>query len=152
MPRLAVLPACLLGLAGTFGCTGDLGSATPGSPDAAADAAGPCPPLMGLADGVCVDLYEAALEEQQADGASVAASPYLVVGARVVRARPGVDRRDWRIVDGSGVGRCRCAIAARGQRDRERGGGKRGHRASRVRRVAASSPAARPDHLPVIPC
>lgn len=52
-------------------------------PDASA---GPCPSLMALAGGVCVDRYEAALEERLTDGTWVAASPYLTVGTRTVRA------------------------------------------------------------------
>jgi Sulfatase-modifying factor enzyme 1 len=49
----------------------------------------PCPPLMALVDGAfCVDRYEAALEEQSPGGGWVAASPYLTVGTRTVRAVP----------------------------------------------------------------
>jgi hypothetical protein len=52
--------------------------------------AGPCPPQMVVvADGsttFCVDAYEAALEELGTDGLYHAASPYLVVGTRTVRA------------------------------------------------------------------
>jgi sulfatase modifying factor 1 len=60
----------------------------PGEADAH-DAENPCPPLMALVDGVfCVDLYEGALEEQGADGTWSAASPYLTVEDRVVRAVP----------------------------------------------------------------
>jgi sulfatase modifying factor 1 len=47
---------------------------------------GPCPSLMALAGGVCVDRYEAALQERLPDGTWVAASPYLTVGTRTVRA------------------------------------------------------------------
>ena len=53
------------------------------------DANHPCPPLMALIDlSFCVDLYEGALEEQGVDGTWSAASPYLTVGDRVVRAVP----------------------------------------------------------------
>ena len=49
-------------------------------------AAGPCPPLMTLVAGVCIDRYEAALEEQLSNGTWGPASPYLTVGTRTVRA------------------------------------------------------------------
>lgn len=53
---------------------------------------GPCPPHMALVDDrVCVDRYEAALDEQ-IDGAWGPASPYDTVGARIVRARAGPDQ------------------------------------------------------------
>lgn len=58
-------------------------------PDAVPRDAGACPPMMALVDGrVCVDLYEGALEERQADGSWKPASPYLTVGTRTVRAVP----------------------------------------------------------------
>jgi formylglycine-generating enzyme len=51
--------------------------------------AGACPTLMVKVDGkFCIDQYEAALEEQSASGAWAAASPYLTVGTRTVRAVP----------------------------------------------------------------
>lgn len=44
---------------------------------------------MVLVDGAfCIDQYEAALEELASDGTYRAASPYLTVGARTVRAVP----------------------------------------------------------------
>ena len=48
-----------------------------------------CPALMAFVDGTfCVDLYEGVLEELGADGSWFAASAYLTVGERVVRAVP----------------------------------------------------------------
>ncbi|HEY5949600.1 MAG TPA: SUMF1/EgtB/PvdO family nonheme iron enzyme [Kofleriaceae bacterium] len=49
--------------------------------------AGPCPANMVLVTGFCIDRYEAALEEQ-VNGSWQAASPYLTVGTRTVRAVP----------------------------------------------------------------
>ena len=89
MPRRLIFATCLVGCSVDHGAadldaaTGDVGQV---EPDAA-----PCPALMALAGGVCVDLYEAALEEKQSDGTWIAASPYLVVGTRVVRAVPAAD-------------------------------------------------------------
>ena len=49
---------------------------------------GPCPALMVLVNGsYCMDRYEAALQELKG-GAWVAASPFLTVGTRQVRAVP----------------------------------------------------------------
>lgn len=51
-------------------------------------AQGPCPPLMvPISKAVCIDAYEAALEEQKG-GVWTAASPFLTVGTRTVRAVP----------------------------------------------------------------
>jgi sulfatase modifying factor 1 len=59
---------------------------------AAPDAAGPCPAntaeVATTTAHFCIDRYEGALEEQAGDGTWSAASPYLVVGARTVRAVP----------------------------------------------------------------
>jgi len=58
----------------------------PAAPDAGP---APCPPLMVLVDGAfCVDRYEAALQEQGPGGNWAAASPFLTVGTRTVRAVP----------------------------------------------------------------
>lgn len=51
----------------------------------------PCPPAMALVGGgvgVCVDPFEAALEEETSPGVWAPASPFLTVGDRVVRAVP----------------------------------------------------------------
>lgn len=86
--RLVVVGGALL----VGAACGQHGGAAP--PDArvdtAADAgASPCPPQMARVAGTfCIDRFEAALEEQQGDGSWRAASPYLVVGARTVRAVP----------------------------------------------------------------
>ncbi|MCK6505617.1 SUMF1/EgtB/PvdO family nonheme iron enzyme [Myxococcota bacterium] len=74
------------------GGSADGGSADGGSADGGA--LGPCPdgmvwvedPLLPAGE-VCIDAWEAALEEQ-VDGAWVAASPYEVVDGRAVRAVP----------------------------------------------------------------
>jgi hypothetical protein len=63
--------------------------ATVDAPSLPADALASCPPQMALvSDQFCIDLYEGALEEQGPNGQWSPASPYLVVGARVVRAVP----------------------------------------------------------------
>jgi len=56
--------------------------------DALADAPAPCPAPMVHVDDFCIDPYEGALEEQASDGSWSAASPYLTVADRVVRAIP----------------------------------------------------------------
>jgi formylglycine-generating enzyme len=58
--------------------------------DVPVDAPGACAANMALIDDAfCIDQYEGALEEQL-DGQWKPASPYLVVGARTVRAVPAV--------------------------------------------------------------
>ena len=62
-------------------------SASPGEVDGADVPAAPCPPEMALVDGaLCIDRWEAALEEQAADGSWSPGAPYLVVAGRTVRA------------------------------------------------------------------
>jgi hypothetical protein len=63
------------------------------SPDAATDVDAapprPCAANMSLVnDTFCIDQYEGALEERNTDGTWQAASPYLTVGSRTVRAVP----------------------------------------------------------------
>jgi hypothetical protein len=65
------------------------------TPDASVDAVdidaqpGPCGANMSLVnDTFCIDRYEGALEERNADGTWQPASPYLTVGTRTVRAIP----------------------------------------------------------------
>src|SRR5690606_8520610 len=54
---------------------------------------GVCPPQMvWVHEAFCIDRYEATLEEEEPDGSWVAASPYLTVGDRVVRASVGPGR------------------------------------------------------------
>lgn len=92
--------ALLVGLIAGFGlgaCSHDSPSSmTPADAPAGGDVdapvapadASPCPPLMSPVNGTfCIDQYEGALEEY--DGTTwQAASPYLTVGMRTVRAVP----------------------------------------------------------------
>lgn len=87
-------------------------AAAPSLVDAGLDAPGPCPALMAHVDSFCIDQYEGALEELQA-GAWVAASPYLTVGLRTVRAVPAAGITPQGYISGTEAAR---ACAASGKR------------------------------------
>ena len=85
----------LLGMVVVVGCDraalDELGDAAVDSVDVpGAIDAGVCPVHMVAVAGagVCIDAYEGALEELASDGAYHPASPYQVVGNRIVRAVP----------------------------------------------------------------
>ncbi len=83
-------------------------------PDTEAVEEGPCPPSMALVDDAfCIDRYEATLEERQSDGAWVAASPYLTVSGRTVRASVGPGRVPQGYLSGD---QAEAACAASGKR------------------------------------
>src|SRR5262249_15788422 len=70
-------------------CGDDSTAAAPDAPPITMPDAGACPALMSLVNGqFCVDQYGGALGEQGTDGSWHAASPYLPVGTRTVRAVP----------------------------------------------------------------
>lgn len=99
------------------GCSHPTETATdaPAVPDdaAPADAPGPCPAGMAQVNAFCIDRYEGALEEQASDGTWAAASPYLVVGTRTVRAVPAAGITPQGYISGA---QAAAACAASGKR------------------------------------
>src|ERR1043165_1113677 len=91
--RRVLVIAMLVGCGSSSGTSVDAPGGGDDAVDAAEpDAAGPCPANMAEVAAAtahfCIDRYEGALEEQAGDGTWSAASPYLVVGTRTVRAVP----------------------------------------------------------------
>jgi formylglycine-generating enzyme len=86
--------------------------------DVDAAPAGPCPAGMAHVTtttpaAFCIDRYEGALEEQAANGTWMAASPYLTVGTRTVRAVPAAGVKPQGYISGSEAAK---ACAASGKR------------------------------------
>ena len=111
-------PAIVAVVAAVASCGGDphaIVDAPPAIDDALLDpdAPGPCPPQMAAVDTFCIDRYEGALEEKLPDGSWVAASPYLVVGSRTVRAVTAAGIQPQGYISGSEAA---AACAASGKR------------------------------------